>query len=255
MSASRIISSIIAPNNPESDAIAETLTADILEVFDGDGFLANLRGPFGEVWVNRVPIRFAFIDAPEMDQPFGVESRKFLQKLIRGKALQLCLIGKESTNFVPIDQYKRILCMAFLIEQMPIGKIDYYVSGNCGTGLVRAARSVTRNIELEMIINGWAWVMKQYAFEREQEYLGAQDDAQRNRRGLWSMDNPEPPWVFKRRQKRQTKAEASQPSLFSSTNSQCPTAGCSGHLIDRKGDRGSFLGCSSFPRCRYSQTS
>ena len=79
---------------------------------------------------------------------------------------------------------------------------------------LRRPRPVTRNIELEMIVNGWAWVVEQYAFDREAEYFEAQYDARRDRRGLWAMDNPEPPWTFKRRQKRRSKASEGQGRLI-----------------------------------------
>lgn len=116
-------------------------------------------------------------------------------------------------NGVPLDPYRRILCMGFLTEEMGTGTIHYYLQGRCGSGTVRKARSVTRNIELEMIVNGWAWVVEQYRFEREEEYLAAQADAQHHRRGLWQMDNPDPPWTFKRRQKRRRLAMDQQGSL------------------------------------------
>src|SRR3546814_11056097 len=77
-----------------------------------------------------------------------------------------------------------------------------------------------------MIINGWAWVTEQYAFDREEEYFEAQEDAQRNRRGLWAMDDPEPPWEFKRRRKRLSKADDRQAHLFSAANALCPVEGC-----------------------------
>jgi micrococcal nuclease len=250
-----VITSIIAPDDPGAEIIAETLKVEVLKVFDGDGFLADFFNPVRQKWVKRVPCRFAFIDAPEMEQPFGLESMEFLHKLIAGKTLQVCPIVKESTSNSPIDHYKRFLCMAFLSEQMQVGQIEYYLRGGCGTGQVKTARTVTRNIELEMIVNGWAWVVEQYAFEREDEYFDAQEDAWRNRRGLWAMDNPEPPWKFKQKQRRRKEAEAKQPSLFTATNSQCPVQGCSGHLVERKGNRGPFFGCSDFPRCRYSQNS
>ena len=235
--------------------MAETLKVDVLKVFDGDGFLADFFDPVHQKRVSKIPFRFAFIDAPEMEQPFGVESMNFLQKLIAGRKLQLSLIGKESNGYVPIDQYKRILCMAFLNEKMRVGEINYYLEGKCGAGLVKRARLVTRNIELEMIVNGWAWVLEQYAFEREEEYFEAQEDARRHRRGLWSIDNPEPPWEFKRKQSSRKKIESRQPNLFAAAISQCLAEGCSGHLVERKGDRGPFFGCSNFPHCRYSQNS
>lgn len=99
-------------------------------------------------------------------------------------------------------------------EEMQIGSIKYYMDGSCSEGSVKIARPATRNIEMEMIVNGWAWVVKQYSFDREGEYFAAQDDAQRHRRGLWSMDNPEPPWNFKRRQKQKKRTTAGQGNLF-----------------------------------------
>ena len=55
---------------------------------------------------------------------------------------------------------------------------------------------------------------EQYAFDREMEYFDAQDDARNNGRGLWAMDNPEPPWNFKRRQRRRSRASEGQGRLF-----------------------------------------
>ena len=155
-----------------------------------------------------------FIDAPEMGQAFGDEARNFLRGLIAGRTLRLDPIAKASMKEVPFDLYRRILCMGFLTEEMGAGRIHYFVNGQCGSGTVKDARSVTRNIELEMIVNGWAWVVDRYSFEREAEYVAAQADAQLHRRGLWQMDNPEPPWDFKRRQKRLKLAKEKQASLI-----------------------------------------
>jgi endonuclease YncB( thermonuclease family) len=149
-----------------------------------------------------------------LGQPFGRESGAFLQSLIAGKRLRLDPIGKESTGGIPIDPYKRVLCMGYLTENMAIGRIHYYLNGKYSVGCVKSARSVTRNIELEMIVNGWAWVVEQYTFDREEEYSEAQNDARQNGRGLWAMDYPEPPWVFKRRQRRRRPSDGSQPRLF-----------------------------------------
>lgn len=205
---------IIVPDEPPPAHPDEVLQVIVGKVFDGDGFLAKVWHPHRETWVERVPFRFAFIDAPEIDQQFGNESKEFLSKLIAHKTLRLDPIGKESTGYIPVDSYKRLLCMAFLTHQMETGRIDYYRNGTCGAGIVKQARSVTRNIELEMIVNGWAWVTEQYAFDREAEYFEAQNDAKRNRRGLWVMDKPEPPWNFKRRQKRRRQASEGQGRLI-----------------------------------------
>lgn len=205
---------IIVPENPLPATIDEAFKAHVVKVFDGDGFLADLWNPHREAWVPRIPFRFAFIDAPEVGQPFGPESREFLKGLIMGKTLRLDPISKQSANGNPLDQYKRMLCMGYLTEEMQIGSIKYYMNGSCGEGTVKTARPVTRNIELEMIVNGWAWVLRQYRFDCEAEYFAAQEDARKKRRGLWSMDNPEPPWNFKLRQRQKKPSAVGQGTLF-----------------------------------------
>jgi endonuclease YncB( thermonuclease family) len=206
---------IIAPDAPEPEDVRDLLEAEVTTVFDGDGFLAKLWQPLRGTWLERVPFRFAFIDAPEMQQPFGREAQDFLHQTILGKNLKLSLIGKQSTGYMPIDGYRRLLCVGFLTEEMQSGEVRYFRQGKCDAGVVKKARPVTRNIELEMIVNGWAWVTRQYAFDREDEYFAAQEDAQRERRGLWAIGNPEPPWRFKRREKRRRLAAEQQASLFS----------------------------------------
>jgi endonuclease YncB( thermonuclease family) len=204
---------IIAPDAPEPEDMKEMLEAEVTKVFDGDGFLAKLWQPLRGTWLDKVPFRFAFIDAPEMQQPFGPEAKAFLEQLIKGKRLSLGLIGKQSTGYVPIDGYKRLLCVGFMTEEMQPCEVTYLMNGKVETGVVKRARPVTRNIELEMIINGWAWVTEQYSFDREEEYFAAQDEAIREGRGLWAMDNPEPPWRFKQREKRRRLAAERQPNL------------------------------------------
>src|SRR3546814_16248328 len=104
-----------------------------------------------------------------------------------------------------------------------------------------------------MIINGWAWVTEQYAFDREEEYFEAQEDAQRNRRGLWAMDDPELPWEFTRRRKRLSKADDRQAHLFSAVNALFPVVGCGGYMVERTRERGPFLGCLNLHRLRFSR--
>jgi len=59
-----------------------------------------------------------------------------------------------------------------------------------------------------------AWVIERYVFDDEAQYLEAQEDARRDRRGLWSSDDPEPPWNFKRRQKRLRQESTAQGHLL-----------------------------------------
>lgn len=205
---------IIVPDNPEAFGEDEVLKAIVVKVFDGDGFLTDVWNPLRHDWVKRVPFRMAFIDAPEMEQPFGPEAGRFLGELIHRKTLRLDPVVKESTPCSPVDQYKRMLCMVFLTEPMPTGRIEYYFNAKLGSGLVKESRLIIRNIELEMVVNGWAWVTEQYDFDRQEEYFDAQNDARQHRRGLWQMDKPEPPWTFKRRQKARRRASEGQGRLI-----------------------------------------
>lgn len=47
--------------------------------------------------------------------------------------------------------------MGYLTEQLEIGRIRYYMNASCGMGSLKSARPGTRSIELEVIVNGWAW--------------------------------------------------------------------------------------------------
>jgi len=125
---------IIVPDSPEAVGEDEVFIANVVKVFDGDGFLADVWNPFRHAWVKLVPFRVAFINAPEMAQPFGPEAGSFLGELIHGKTLRLDPVVKEATPNSPIDQYKRMLCMAFLTEQMPAGRIEYYFNAKFGLG-------------------------------------------------------------------------------------------------------------------------
>lgn len=205
---------IIAPDDPGAAGPDEALRASIVKVFDGDGFLANVWNPHREAWVGRVPFRLAFIDAPEMGQPFGQEAKDFLAGLITGKVLRLDPVCKLSKVDTLLDPYNRMLCSAFFTESMQNGPVEYFYGGEGGRGTLKRARAVTRNVELEMVVNGLAWVVEQFAFDREAEYFAAQEYARQHRRGLWATNNPEPPWAFKRRQKRRRQSSTTQGQLL-----------------------------------------
>lgn len=205
---------IIAPDSSGAAQTDQLIDARVLRVCDGDGFSAEVRDPVRGIWRGPLAFRFAFVDAPEAGQPYANEARDSLASLIAGKSLCLALIGKESSGYLPIDDYRRLLCMAFLTEELEFGPITYLMDGKCGTGTARRARFVTRNIELEMVVNGWAWVLQRYSFEREKEYGAAEEDARRQRRGLWAVNNPEPPWKFKEKLRRRRVGSEQQPGLL-----------------------------------------
>lgn len=224
-----------------------TLRVPVLRVFDGDGFLTRIQIAGGrEV---EAAVRFGFIDAPEMGQPGGREAREFLNGIIAGQWLDLAILLKSDTGKI-VDGHGRIVAVPYLRHEPP--REDG--STSILSRLLRAlpAAQTFRNIELEMVLNGWAWVLDRYG--PEEHYFDALEDARRHRRGIWARGDNLHPWEFKKRQHSDRRRNGSNRQLSGRDFrvAQCPQEGCSGRLVQRTGKYGDFLGCSEFPRCRYS---
>ena len=202
-------------------------------MFDGDGFLA--RAPFHLQGTEiEIAVRCGFIDAPEMQQYGGEEAKAFFEKQIGGQWLDLGLLIKMDTGGM-LDRHRRIVAVPYLWT-VPHG---------------------WRNIELEMILNGWAWLLERYG--PPDHYFDALEDARRCRRGIWARDDNIHPGRFKSQIHRKRAEEARHPSaqveLFAEDIRPCPQKGCNGHLLERSGRFGTFYGCSEFPKCRYARSS
>lgn len=233
----------------------ETLRVPVLKVFDGDGFLTRIRNSRGGLQLEAT-VRFGFIDAPEMEQPGGIEAQQFLSSLIAEKWLDLVVLKKMDTG-KSFDRHGRLVCIPYLLDDQPNEPRE--TGSSIGT-MIRsflAPNIVSRNIELEMVLNGWAWVLDRYG--PDESYSEALEDARRNKRGIWSRDDNVHPWEFKKakyREKRRKFGGAFQASLplQSPDEGRCPNPACDGRLIKRSGKFGPFLGCSNFPICRHTST-
>lgn len=231
--------SLIAPEEPDG----ETLPVRVLKVFDGDGFLASINIPARRQSVE-IAVRMGFIDAPEMQQPGGKEAQAFLSNVISGRVLDLTILTKLDVGS-SFDRHGRVVAIPYLREPVATR-----------SGLPLTGRTLSRNIELEVVLNGWAWVLDRY--DPDPAYYEALADAQRHRRGIWARDDNVHPWDFKLAQRRAKAKKASQhraPDLFEPGGhaSPCEEPGCTGHLIQKQGRFGRFLGCSAFPTCRFSR--
>jgi endonuclease YncB( thermonuclease family) len=211
----------------------------VLKVFDGDGFLTKIAlrrltgNPNDPVEVDA--IRFGFIDAPELEQRGGCEARDFLTALIGGRNVWIDILIKMDTG-KSVDRYGRVVAVAYLGDRYPASPFS-------GRSLY-----LTRNIEIEMLLNGWAWVLERYG--PDETYLEAMEVAQRNKRGIWAWENNVPPWIFKGRKHAHRRLSAKK----SNAVEKCPAAGCVGSLVKRNGKFGLFYGCSNYPNCRYSRS-
>lgn len=106
-------------------------------------------------------IRLAEIDAPEKKQPFGTASKQSLSELCFGKN---AVVEGDSK-----DRYGRTIAHVHCDDI---------------------------NAGAEQVRRGMAWVYDRYA--KEPQLYTLQDEARRERRGLWSDAAPVQPWVWRR---------------------------------------------------------
>ena len=125
-----------------------------IRVVDGDTIRAEAKG-------KEIKIRLVEIDAPEMNQPFGAQSKNFLNKLLYEKDVTLISQGE--------DRYGRTL-----------GEI--YANGESANTL--------------MIKSGFAWVYDRYV--KDSSLYKYQDLAKAENLGLWRAKNPIAPWVWRK---------------------------------------------------------
>ena len=123
-------------------------------VVDGDTIRAEAKG-------KEIKIRLVEIDAPEMNQPFGAQSRNFLNRLLYEKDVTLISEGE--------DRYGRTL-----------GKI--YANGE--------------SVNTLMIKSGFAWVYDRYV--KDSSLYKYQDQAKAENLGLWRAKDPVAPWVWRK---------------------------------------------------------
>jgi len=145
---------------------AQTLTGRVVRLADGDTVTVLDSSN------TQHRIRLEGIDAPELQQAFGAQSKKSLSAMIFGKDVTVV--------YQKTDQYGRL-----------VGKIT--LDG--------------KDVNLEQVKAGMAWHYKEY--EREQTasdrelYARAEDEARAARRGLWQDADPIEPSAFRKEEKRE----------------------------------------------------
>jgi len=116
----------------------------------------------------RLRVRLYGIDAPEVrhEKKPGQSFREEARKASAGKVLR-----KEVTPTIQErDQYKRMV------------------------GIIKIGN---RNINEEMVREGWAWAYREYLRgPYVSEFINTEREARERRLGLWQQSNPQPPWEF-----------------------------------------------------------
>jgi endonuclease YncB( thermonuclease family) len=144
-----------------SFASAEALLGTVIAVHDGDTITLRTE-------TNKKKIRLAGIDAPELKQPYGVESRSLLREAVLDKSVLV-----ETSR---IDKYGRV-----------IGKVKF--DG--------------QDINLKQIQLGGAWVyranLKKLSKEDRGFYLEAEAQSKAIAAGLWKDSNAIEPWIWRKK--------------------------------------------------------
>ena len=140
-------------------SFAEQFSGKVSKVVDGD-----------TIWIKNnnenTKIRLSYIDAPELKQVFGIQSKDFLSSLVLNKHVEIHSYRR--------DRYKRV-----------IGEV--YIHDKNESVFVNA----------KLLKTGHAWVYKRY---RKNPYLiNLEEYAKINKNGLWERDNPVKPWEFRKK--------------------------------------------------------
>lgn len=137
-------------------AAATIFEGRVVRVKDGDSLLVERAD------VKRTSeIRLAGIDAPELSQPWGIQARSGLRRIVQGKMVKVEVTDR--------DRYGRL-----------VGKVWQ------GKAYVNAA----------MTLGGNAWAFDRYL--RDRDIRAGQDTARKANRGLWALPPeqrlPPPTW-------------------------------------------------------------
>jgi micrococcal nuclease len=108
-------------------------------------------------------VQLAGIDCPELGQEYGDRAKAYLQNRILDKEVVVTFIGKDRWG-------------NYLATVMINGTID---------------------IRLELLEEGLAWTAERNPLS---ELETVKEEAREKEKGLWKLDNPTPPWVYRRQQ-------------------------------------------------------
>lgn len=154
-------------------SFASAWETTIDKVHDGDTFEVTRKG-------REVDVRFYGIDCPEKDQPYGIEAKRFVQKMCRGKTVDVVPSGQ--------DRYGRVIGLIYID-----GKI----------------------LNEALIQNGLAWVYDRYCNKRIcDKWDRLEKNARQAEVGLWSDPNPVPPWEWRHGKRSSSSDKSGQQKTF-----------------------------------------
>jgi len=113
-----------------------------------------------------IKVRVANIDCPERKQPFSTKAKQFTSEAVFGKNVKLEYLKK--------DRYGRFICNVIYNDSL--------------------------NLSHELIKQGLAWHYVKYSNDNTLQSI--EDEAKRNKIGLWKDPNAIPPWKWRNNKQR-----------------------------------------------------
>ncbi len=134
----------------------------VVKVPDGDSIRVRKKKEI-------IEIRLYGIDCPEWNQKYGKQAKRFTQKLIQHKAVEV--------EPMDSDSYGRTV------------------------GLVSVGRKI---INRELVRAGYAWVYPVNCKKQPlcAEFTKLEGKARKKKTGLWRQKKPLPPWEWRRKEKK-----------------------------------------------------
>ncbi len=112
-------------------------------------------------------LRLTDIDAPERNQTYGLKSRRALMQFCKNAEVKVYISGT--------DKYGRKLGKLLCNQQ---------------------------DVSMHMVKNGHAWFNRRYSMDYMLALL--EDEARKNKLGLWNAKQQTPPWVWRKNHLRQS---------------------------------------------------
>lgn len=145
--------------------LAHTLTGRVTKVLDGDTLLLL------DDHRHSHRVRLLGVDAPELSQPYGRSSRKYLASLVARQRVAVEWRNRDASGEI-------------------LGKVlrDHV------------------DVNYQLVWNGLAWHYTFHADEQPEadrtQYAAAETSARGDHDGLWKDASPVPPWEFRKRASR-----------------------------------------------------
>lgn len=153
---------------------SKALKCQLTKVADGDTVTVQCDG-------EKLKIRFCGIDAPEKSQPLGSESAKLMSELV----------NKDNGNLV-----------VYPIEKDRYGRTVAEIEVFSGKKTDRGDR-INLFVNGEMVRAGLAYHYAQYSANcpNKEVITYAEDDAKKEKLGVWSGENFVKPWEYRKANK------------------------------------------------------